>query len=124
MNCQICQKEIQKPKIKYCSTLCKQKAHYNRHKQSNPNTTYSQYKRADIRKKEFISLKGGKCFLCGYNKNHSALSFHHTGIKNFPLDSRNIANRSKNSLLKELDTCILLCLNCHMELHNPELLLN
>lgn len=123
-NCIICNLELPKQKVKYCSIKCKMKAHYHRHKKSNPNTTYSQYKRADVRKKEFINLKGGKCSKCGYNKNYSALHFHHIGEKSFPLDSRNISNRSLKSLLEELDKCELLCANCHAEEHYPELILN
>lgn len=122
-NCIICQSELKTPKIKYCSNNCKQKAHYYKHVKNNPNTTYSQYKRADVRKKEFIALKGGKCSKCGYNKNYSALHFHHLKDKSFPLDSRNIGNRSMKSLLEELSKCELLCANCHAEEHNPELIL-
>lgn len=60
---------------------------------------------------------------CAYNKNYSALQFHHLKDKLFNLDSRNIGNRSMESLLLELDKCVLLCANCHAEEHNPELLL-
>lgn len=123
MNCIICLIQIEKPKIKYCSNVCKQAAHRKYYKERNPNSTYSQYKRADARKKEFIERKGGCCQSCGYNKNYAALSFHHKCCKSFPLDSRNIGNRSMTTLLVELDKCDLLCLNCHSELHNPELLL-
>jgi hypothetical protein len=121
--CIICQIELTKTQIKYCSNNCKQKAHYNKHVKSNTNTTYSQFKRADIRKKEFIQLKGGCCYNCGYNKNYSALHFHHIENKSFPLDSRNIGNRSLKSLKLELSKCVLLCANCHAEQHNPELIL-
>lgn len=123
MNCIICNKEIFKPKRKYCSNSCKGAAHYARHREANPNTTYSQYKRADVRKKHLIHTKGGCCAVCGYNKNYAALSFHHRCCKNFSLDSRNIGNRSFSSVLAEVQNCDLLCLNCHSELHNPELLL-
>lgn len=50
-NCIICNKELHGNQIKYCSNNCKQKAHYSNFKKNNSNTTYSQYKRADIRKK-------------------------------------------------------------------------
>lgn len=121
--CIICSNELTKTKVKYCSNSCKAKGHYNKHVKDNNNTTYSQYKRADIRKKEFILLKGGGCSKCGYNKNYSALHFHHLKDKSFPLDSRNIGNRSMESLLKELEKCELLCANCHAEEHNSELIL-
>lgn len=123
-NCIICNNELQGQQIKYCSNNCKAKGHYTKFFRTNTNSTYSQYKRADVRKKEFIKEKGGKCERCGYNKNYSALHFHHILPKSFNLDSRNIGNRSLISLRKELEKCILLCANCHAEEHNPELLLN
>lgn len=119
-NCIICQKPLSITQVKYCSVKCKHKAHYDKHVKNNPNTSYSQFKRADIRKKEFINILGGKCSKCGYNTNYSALHFHHLKDKSFSLDSRNIGNRSKKSLLKELSKCQLLCANCHAEEHNPQ----
>lgn len=121
-NCIICNSELSKTQRLYCSNSCKSKGHYN-DKVKNRNTTYTQYKKADLRKKELINLKGGGCSKCGYNKNYAALDFHHLRDKEFPLDSRNIGNRSLPSLLKELDKCILLCANCHREEHYPEHLL-
>ena len=37
---------------------------------------------------------GGKCEICGYNKNVSALEFHHIDsvTKDFKLDARKLAN--------------------------------
>lgn len=121
--CTICNNELSQTQVKYCSNNCKQKAHYNKHVKDNSSSTYSQYKKADIRKKQFILEKGGGCSNCGYNKNYSALHFHHLRDKQFPLDSRNIGNRSLESLRFELEKCICLCANCHAEFHNPELLL-
>ncbi len=120
--CTICSKELKGNQIKYCSANCKQKGHYIRHFKSNHNTTYSQYKRADVRKREMIALKGGGCSCCGYNKNYAALHFHHLGNKSFNLDSRKIANCTYEKLLIELEKCIVLCANCHAEEHYPDLL--
>lgn len=118
--CIICENELTKTQVKYCSTNCKQKAHYNKNVKDNPNTSYSQLKRADERKLLFIDELGGGCSICGYNKNYSALHFHHIGDKSFPLDIRNIGNRSLKSLREELSKCILLCANCHAEEHHPQ----
>lgn len=122
-NCIICQKELVKQQVKFCSQNCKQKAHYS-DKKPNTNSTYSQFKRADIRKREFIELRGGCCCKCGYNKNFAALHFHHLDEKNFSLDIRTIGNSSKEKLLKELELCILICANCHAELHYPHCEIN
>ena len=63
-----------------------------------------------------VKYKGGKCCICGYNKCLEALEFHHLGNKDFGFSSRGIT-RSWNKLKKELDKCILVCANCHRELH-------
>ena len=66
---------------------------------------------------------GGKCEACGYNKNASALHFHHTDstLKLFKLDVRVLSNKRWDVILQETAKCKLLCSNCHAEMHNPEL---
>ena len=65
-------------------------------------------------------LKGGECNLCRYRKNLAALEFHHTDAheKEFQLDLRSLSNRSWPRILGEVQKCILICSNCHRELHN------
>jgi len=63
-----------------------------------------------------IEYKGGCCTKCGYNKCTEALDFHHVGKKDFLISSH--YNRKWETLRKELDKCILLCANCHRELHS------
>jgi endogenous inhibitor of DNA gyrase (YacG/DUF329 family) len=88
----------------------------------NPNVYEYQKKRHISRKYELINLMGGKCTICGYDKNYASLEFHHLipKEKEFPLDARHLSNSSITSLLKEAKKCILLCANCHRELHNPD----
>ena len=88
----------------------------------NPNVYEKQKMRHVSRKQELINLMGGKCTMCGYNKNYAALDFHHVHPeeKSFPLDARHLSNCSVKSLIEEANKCILLCANCHRELHNPE----
>lgn len=70
-------------------------------------------------KLKMIEYKGGKCERCGYNKNISALDFHHIdpSTKKFTLSD---THHSWDETKKELDKCILVCANCHRELHNPQ----
>ena len=65
-----------------------------------------------------IEYKGGKCQNpeCGYNKCVDALEFHHLSDKDFGISSDGHI-RSWEKIRKELDKCILLCSNCHRELH-------
>ena len=90
---------------------------------SNPNDYLKQRERALTRKLELIKAKGGKCEICGYDKNIAALDFHHVNPENksFELDARRLSNTSMEKLLEEADKCILVCSNCHREIHNEHL---
>ena len=63
-----------------------------------------------------IEYKGGKCVFCGYNRCNKALDFHHVWGKEFGLSERGFT-RSWERVRQELDKCILICANCHRELH-------
>ena len=88
----------------------------------NSNNYKKQCERALKRKLELIELKGGECEVCGYNNNIAALDFHHINPedKNFQLDSRHLSNTHIDKLKQEVDKCILVCANCHREIHNPK----
>ena len=86
-----------------------------RNRKKNINTKKTRHSR----KKELVHLHGGKCSICGYDKNYAALQFHHLRDKSFNLTVTNLANRTWNALLKEAEKCILLCANCHSEHHYP-----
>ena len=68
-----------------------------------------------------LEYKGNGCSRCGYNKCTAALEFHHLDMneKEFILSSRDIKFHWP-VIQKELDKCILVCANCHRELHNME----
>lgn len=65
-----------------------------------------------------IEYKGGKCIVCGYNKCARSLDFHHLdpSEKAFAMSDRHTHNFNKMKI--ELDKCILICKNCHGELHD------
>lgn len=83
----------------------------------------------DNNRKEDIILKvvgSYSCKLCGYNKCKQALEFHHIdpNIKEYKI--ANLTTHKEDTLLKELEKCILVCANCHREIHyglRPEYLL-
>jgi hypothetical protein len=66
-------------------------------------------------KKLAIDYKGGKCVKCGYNKYYGALDFHH--IDPNTKDKKLTAITSFDEIKDELDKCILVCSNCHREIH-------
>lgn len=68
-------------------------------------------------KKALIEYKGGKCERCGYDKCMRALEFHHLdpSEKDFGI-SKNLC-KSMEKQKAEVDKCILLCSNCHAEVH-------
>lgn len=74
-------------------------------------------------KKHLLEYKGGKCECCGYDKSATALQFHHTHPeeKEFEITRVNVTmNIDMDRIHKEVDKCILLCANCHFELHEQE----
>lgn len=75
-------------------------------------------KRRRLLKVKAVEYKGGKCEICGYDKCIDALEFHHLDPqkKEFGIAQKGYT-RSWNNVKKELDKCLLLCSNCHKELH-------
>ena len=74
-------------------------------------------------KKELVRYKGGQCVICGYSKSLNALQFHHldSSQKDFNLsDAYNGGNVDMDKLYQEVDKCILICANCHAELHEKD----
>lgn len=67
----------------------------------------------------FIRFKENGCAICGYTKCAAALDFHHVepSLKKFRISMDTI---NKKNFVEELVKCILVCKNCHYELHNLE----
>ncbi len=58
------------------------------------------------------------CSVCGYKKSLMALHFHHTGPKKNEVSK--MFGYSRKSLKEEMRNCILVCSNCHCEIHENE----
>lgn len=69
-----------------------------------------------------VKYGGGECQKCGYDKCWRAFNFHHIdpSKKNFGIfESRPGFKKVRNweMLRSEIDKCIMLCANCHAEIH-------
>ena len=69
-------------------------------------------------KLKLIHYKGGKCEKCGYAKNcATAYAFHHLdpSKKDFNIGTKSLSFELSKP---EVDKCILVCQNCHAEIHD------
>lgn len=66
-------------------------------------------------------LKSNGCAMCGYSKCDDALDFHHANSKDkeFQISASSLKFRDER-VVDELNKCILLCANCHREIHYKE----
>jgi len=69
------------------------------------------------RKYELVQAIGGKCQICGYNRLIRNLAFHHLHAKEFDISSRAF-QFSPEKILNEVKKCVLVCHNCHGEIHD------
>ena len=76
---------------------------------------YSDVKRfREKRKARAIEAMGGCCQICGYNKHPKVMEFHHVD----PTEKEKIKQHCRWEVwVQELKKCIMLCANCHREVH-------
>jgi len=75
-------------------------------------------KRRKVLRQKAIVYKGGECAICGYHKCAQTLEFHHLAPneKDFGISAKGYT-RKWEKIQQELDKCVLLCANCHREVH-------
>lgn len=95
--------------------------HYCEERKNRPSITYRCRKCERINgylyKERAVNYLGGKCIKCGYNKYIGSLAFHHRNPNEKEYEIANNLNRKWTELVKELNKCDLLCINCHYDLH-------
>lgn len=114
--CPVCGQPFTKVGRKtYCGSKCQQKAwgikNYQHCLETHraKNNRYYQRKRNSLQE---LKLRSG-CAMCGYNKYAGSLDYHHIDP-----DSKEMEIRYTKNYADELSKCILLCSNCHREVHN------
>jgi hypothetical protein len=71
-------------------------------------------------KRRALDYKGSACSICGYSRNPAALHFHHEETKAFDISAVIAKGFSFDEIRPELDRCVLVCANCHTEIHWPD----
>lgn len=112
--CPTCLNDFYAPR-KYCGDDCIPR------QTSGEKRVIHKHRMSEVRKsikKKGVEFKGGSCELCGYNKSLQALHFHHKepGEKDFAISSATSWKKAKI----EIEKCLLVCANCHAELHDKE----
>lgn len=69
------------------------------------------------RKERFVANMGGQCVRCFYKKCINALEFHHIDPSKKDPKFECWKSFSDERVTKELEKCILVCSNCHREIH-------
>lgn len=71
-------------------------------------------------KSEYRQRLGAKCQICGYDKCQNALQFHHIdpSKKKFAISDSLRKTFTQQEIDEEINKCILVCSNCHVEIHS------
>ena len=100
-----CDGKVYRTNKRYCSKTCAKTAECKRYR--------------NRIKSACVKAKGGKCQGCGYDKCLTALDFHHKDkTKKERALSDMIGRISINAIGIELKKCVLVCSNCHREIHD------
>lgn len=87
----------------------------------NDNITYEKQLQ---RKRKAVEYKGGKCCVCGYSHYIGALDFHHINPNEKTFNISKLRSYSWDVIKNEVDKCVLVCKNCHAEIHHGLIDLN
>ena len=100
-----------------CGETKKEMFHPGRYSECKKCRKRYQLERFRKNKKKFVEYKGGRCEKCGYNNCLGSLDFHHKDPDKKDPNWRKMRRWSFERVKKELDKCILICKNCHGEIH-------
>lgn len=105
------------------NTMCRDCSNKNSRKYYQENTDYhkkyivQQNRRRRTENRQLVNqLKEVGCRFCP-EKEVCCLDFHHIENKDMEISVMIRAGYSEESILKEIDKCILVCANCHRKIH-------
>ena len=61
-----------------------------------------------------------ECQICGYSKCKRALHFHHVSNEEKLYQPTQLVRNSLEKIKAEIKKCIVVCANCHAEIHNKD----
>lgn len=102
--------------------LVEENSYYNQHKNlyyfmcKNCHANYTFKKRLNFKIKA-LNYKGNSCKSCGYNKDITALEFHHVDPSQKEILPAKLYYKPWDYAKEELDKCVVFCCNCHREEH-------
>jgi hypothetical protein len=107
--CYHCKKEIINPYRSCHGNLCREcRCRY-------------EWEKTLIRKIQVVELLGGKCHICGYDKYYGALHLHHIDPEQKEMSWKAMRVCSWEKMIKEVNKCVLICSNCHAEIHAKQI---
>ena len=128
---ELCSKnwEIIKKELDKCILLCSNchreiegetslKEKYGNNPNTNEKQLIKQEEKRRLNKKKALEYLGGKCQVCGYNKFSKALECHHMNPEKKEEKLCELYSKPWAIIQKELDKCVLVCSNCHREIHD------
>jgi len=65
-----------------------------------------------------VGIKAKGCQTCGYNRYVGALEFHHYDKNSKLFSICSCYDKSMDDIKKEIKKCIVVCSNCHREIHS------
>lgn len=110
--------QIHKSKPMRQCRVCRKTYEGGHHKHKDLCDTCKSYLQRKNSKEKAVELKGGKCQFCGYNKCVQALDFHHLDMSQKSAGVSSIFHMSWDKIEAEIDKCVLVCANCHGEIHD------
>jgi hypothetical protein len=87
------------------------------HRQKICNSCYVN-RRRPLMKLRAIKHMGGSCIVCGYDKCPRSMHFHHLDPRKKDFAVGTDSTRSWGRIKRELKKCVLICANCHGEVHD------